>query len=460
MGTVKPNFLGKLIGSKAFYKNLFVVALPIIIQNFITSSLNMVDTIMIGRIGESEIAAVGISNQYFFLFNLFVIGIYGGCSVFISQFYGKGDKENIKKVVGLGNVIGIGLSIIFTVVALFFSESIISIFNKDAMVIKLGSDYLKIVCLSYLFTAISFNYSAACRCVRKAMLPMILSILAIICNTVLNSILIFGMFGIDPMGVKGAALATLISRIIECTLLIIFIYTKKLCIATKLKNMLRYDMKFVGSIVRHMVPIVLNEACWGLGSIVYNIIYGRISIQAMASIQITTTIQNLFFVVFFGISSAATVIIGNKVGAGKESEALEDSFKIIFISVIIGLLVCICLSSTANTIVSFFNVSDVVKHSAKIILYVVSCILVIRVINITIIVGILRGGGDSSYALKVEAITMWVIGVPMAFIGAVLLKLPVEQVVALVTIEEVIKCIFSIRRIRSNSWVKSVVKHI
>lgn len=460
MNIQKSNGLKKIIGNKEFYRNLFIVAFPIIIQNFITSSLNMVDTIMIGRIGESEIAAVGIGNQYFFLFNLFVIGIYGGCSVFISQFYGKGDKDNIKKVVGLGNVIGIILAILFTVIALFFSEEIIGIFNKDALVIKLGSDYLRIVCLSYLFTAISFNYSSACRCIHKAVLPMIISIVAIICNTVLNGILIFGLFGIEPMGVKGAALATLISRVIECILLLTFIYRKNLCIATKLKEMLRYDMKFIKNVIRHMIPIVLNEACWGLGAIVYNIIYGRISIQAMAAIQITTTIQNLFFVVFFGISSAATVIIGNKVGANKEKEAIEDSFKIIFISVIIGVLVCICLSSMAGIIVSFFNVSIVVRNSAKIILYVISCILVIRVINITIIVGILRGGGDSSYALKVEAITMWLIGVPMAFIGAVIFKLPVQQVVALVTIEEIVKCIFSIRRVRSKAWVKSVVKHI
>ena len=450
----------KFLGDKIFFKNLITIALPIVIQNFIASSLNMVDTVMIGKVGETEIAAVGIANQYFFLFSLFIIGIYGGCGVFISQFWGKGDENNIKKIMGIGNILGIILSIIFTIIALIFSKEIIAIFNNDPKVIKLGGEYLKIVCISYIFTAISFNYSTACRCIHKATLPMFISAIAILCNTVFNYIFIFGHFGSPILGVKGAALATLIARVLECIILLIVVYKNRLSIAAKFNNMVDYDINFVKKVFRTIIPVVLNEGCWGLGAVVYSVVYGRIGTQAMASVQICTTIQNIFMVIIFGIANAATVLIGNKVGAGKEKEAIEDSIRISLISALIGIIIAILLSSTSGIILSFFNVSEAVKHTSKIILYIVSAILLIRVTNISIIVGILRGGGDAGYALKVEAFTMWFIGVPLAFIGAFVLKLPVEYVVALVTIEEVVKCFFSVKRLCSKKWIKSVVHEI
>lgn len=445
---------------KKLYKNLLKVALPIVIQNFIASSLNMVDTLMIGKVGEKEIAAVGIANQYFFLFNLFIIGIYAGCGVFIAQFWGKEDRDNIKKVVGFGNFMGVAISIVFTVIAYFCAYGIISLFNKETIVIELGIRYLKVVCFSYIFTAISFNYSTALRAIHNAVPPMVVSAFAIVCNMFFNYMFIFGNFGAPKMGVEGAALATLIARVFECIVLILYVYYKNNVINAKIRDMLNFNVEFILNIFKTVVPVVLNEACWGIGTIVYSIIYGRISTEALASVQICTTVQNLFMVVIFGIAGASTVLIGNKVGAGLMDEAKDDAIRISILSCLIGIVIAILLSSTSGYILSFFNVSQEVKYTSKIILYVVSIILIIRVFNITCIVGLLRGGGDTGYSLKLEAITMWLIGVPLAFIGAFIIKLPVQYVVALVTVEEIIKSIFCFKRLRSDKWIKNIIENM
>lgn len=456
----KDKIFSWMFKDKKLYKNILKVALPIIIQNFIASSLNMIDTLMIGKVGEKEIAAVGIANQYFFLFNLFIIGIYAGCGVFIAQFWGKEDKENIRKVVGFGNFMGILVSIAFTVIAYFGSYGIISLFNKETVVIELGVKYLRIVCFSYIFTAISFNYSTALRSIHNAVPPMVVSAFAIICNMFFNYIFIFGNFGAPKMGVSGAALATLIARAFECIVLVVYVYYKNNIINCKIRDMFNFNIDFILNIFKTVIPVVLNEACWGIGTIVYSIIYGRIGTEALASVQICTTVQNLFMVVIFGIAGASTVLIGNKVGAGLMDEAKEEAIRIAILSCLIGILIAILLSATAGFILSFFNVSQEVKYTSKIILYVVSIILIIRVFNITCIVGLLRGGGDTNYSLKLEAITMWLIGVPLAFIGAFVIKLEVQYVVALVTVEEIIKSFFCFKRLCSDKWIKNIVENM
>ncbi|CAM2737497.1 MATE family efflux transporter [Hathewaya histolytica] len=454
------NFFSWMLNDKRLYKSLLTVALPIIIQNFIASSLNMIDTLMIGKVGEKEIAAIGIANQYFFLFNLFLIGIYAGCGVFISQFWGKEDKENIKKVVGFGNLLGIVVSFIFTLAALVFTYAIISLFNKEAFVIDQGMKYLKLVCLSYLFTAITFNYGTALRAVNKAVPPMIVSMLAILCNTFFNYMFIFGKFGAPKMGVEGAALATLIARIFECATLVAYVYVKNDVVNAKIKYIFSFTKDFALKILKTVTMVVLNEACWGVGTIIYSVVYGRIGTEALAATQICTTVQNMFMVIIFGIASASTVLVGNKVGAGLEEEAIEDSKKIAVISCIIGIFIAILLSGSAGFILSLFNVSETVRNTSKTILYIISVIMIIRVFNITCVVGVLRGGGDTNYSLKLEVFTMWGLGVPSAFIGAFFLKLPVEYVVALVTLEEVVKAIFCLKRLKSDNWIKNIVEEI
>ncbi|MCJ8342261.1 MAG: MATE family efflux transporter, partial [Cetobacterium sp.] len=206
---------------KSFYKKLIGITIPIVLQNFVASSINMLDTLMIGSLGEIELASLGIANQFYFIFSLAIFGISAGCGVFIAQLWGKRDEKNIKKVLGLGLISGLIITGIFTFLGMVIPEKIIGIFNRDLEVITKGSEYLIIVAISYIFTTITFNYAAALRSIGKPMLPMWASFCALVVNGGLNYLLIFGGLGIESMGVKGAALATVIARAVEVLVILI-----------------------------------------------------------------------------------------------------------------------------------------------------------------------------------------------------------------------------------------------
>ncbi|GAA0121470.1 MULTISPECIES: MATE family efflux transporter [Clostridium] len=450
----------ELFNDKKFYKNLFLLSMPIILQQLIASSLNMLDTVMIGMVGETELASVGIANQYYFLFNIFVMGISSGCSVFISQLWGKKDKENIKKVLGIGLISGLVITALFTAVALFVPESIIGIFNKDEQVIKIGSEYLIIVCISYVFTAISFNFAAASRSIENTVLPMIASLSGLICNGILNYIFIFGKFGFEAMGVRGAAFATLIARMVESIILIAPIYLNKGILRIKFKEFFTINKDLVKSVYSTIIPVILNEACWGLGTVTYAVIYGRIGTQASAAIQICTTIQNLFMIIAYGLANASVVVIGKEVGSGREERSKLYARRLCAVSALVGLALSVILALSAPGILSLFNVSKAVLHDALLILYIYAIVMTAKIYNVILIVGILRGGGDSKFGAILQGVTLWLIGVPLAFITAFIFKLPVYIVALMTAIEETIKVVILIKRFISNKWINNVIENI
>lgn len=449
-----------LFSGKDFYSQLLVIALPIIIQNFISSSLNMVDTVMIGRLGETEIAAVGLANQFFLLYNLLIMGIHSGCSVFIAQFWGKGEKGGIRKVLLVGLLASVIISFLFTVIALFYPEGIIHIFTHDPLVIREGASYLKVVSISYVFTAISFGFAIASRSIGNTVLPMLVSALALGCNTFLNYVLIFGNFGAPQLGVVGAAIATVAARILEMLLLISIIYHRSEVLRVHLVDFRGLSRAYVGRIFKTVLPVILNDGCWALAFILYSVAYGRLSTQAFAAVQITNTIQNLFLVAVFGIANAASVMVGNKIGAGNSEDGVNYAWRFSALAWLGGLLIGGLMAAASPAVLSLFNVSANVYQSALRIQYVTSLAMAIRVFNIVHIVGVLRGGGDVNFALIAEGITMWCIGVPLAFIGAFVLHLSVEWVVALVLAEEVAKFTAIMFRLLSKRWIKNVVNEM
>jgi putative MATE family efflux protein len=416
----------------------------------------MIDTVMVGRLGESEIAAVGIANQYFFFFSLIVMSIYSGCGIFMSQFWGKRDIQNIKRVLGIGLLSGIIVSAIFMAVALIIPGEIIALFNPDPHVVDLGGRYLRIVCLGYIFTAVTLSYSFGLRSMGKTVLPMIVSAIALLCNTFFNYMFIFGNFGAPVMGVEGAALATVIARIVESIGVIGLVYVKKEAVATSFKDMAGVSVDFVVKIYKTTVPVILNEACWGLGFMVYSAAYGRISTQAVASVQICSTITNLFMVVVFGMANSSSIMVGNRIGAGEEEVGRDYARRFSLLGVFAGIVLGSLLSLTAPFMVGFFNVSSAVLHDSIMILYIISGVMIFRVFNIMMIVGVFRGGGDAKYAFIAEAFTMWFIGVPLAFIGAIYLKLPVYYVYAMLTAEEIVKAALCLIRLKSGKWIRNV----
>lgn len=442
---------------KKFYNAMLAIALPIALQNLISSSLNMVDTLMIGRIGETEIAAVGLANQYFFLLILVLFGVNSGAAIFTSQYWGKDDIPNIKRVMGIMLIIGGGMSLIFTVAAFFFPQLILRLFTEDMRVIALGSEYLRIVSLSYIITAVSFTYSFTLRSTGQAKLPMVVSAVSLVSNTILNYLLIFGNMGFPQMGVAGAALATLISRVIELLLIMVIVYGQRMEIAATLREMLDIPSTLFLQYIKTGLPVILNEGFWSLGMVMYTVAYARISTEAIASVQISNTIQSVFMVVAFGLGNACAVMLGNAIGAKEEEKALDYAAKFAILGPLVGILLGVMLFMSSGLILSFFNISPEVYMNAKYILMIMSFFISFRIFNTILIIGILRSGGDTTFSLILELCSVWLLGVPIAFIGAILLKLPVYWVVALVSCEEIVKALVGIPRVVSKKWLRSVV---
>lgn len=439
-----------------FLTKMLKIALPIMIQNLVTSSLNMADTIMIGKLGEVEIAAVGIANQYFFFFSMILIGLCGGCSVFIAQYWGKKDFTNIRRILGLGLISVILISIVFMTVGFINPGRIISLFNKDVTVMTLGGKYLSIVLFSYVFTAITFIYSISLRSIGNTVVPLIVNIAALICNIFFNYVLIFGKFGAPALGVEGAALATLISRVVETIILLFLVYKENGVLAAKLSELIDLNISFIKRSYKIIIPVLLNDVFWALASLIYSIVYGRMGTGATAAVQICNTVSNIFMVVVFGLSNASAIMIGNSIGEGSIDKTIDYAKKFMIASLFVSIFLGLGLALSSPLILDLFNVSNEVRRSTLIMLYTISLIFFVRSTGLVIIVGILRGAGDARSALLIEGFTMWFIGVPLTIFGAFILKLPVHLVYALAILEEVAKFILGFMRLKSRKWINDV----
>ncbi len=444
---------------KKFLKSMFLIAIPIALQNLIASSLNMVDTLMISSLGKSSIAAVGLANQLFFFYILISFGINSGSSIFIAQYWGKEDITSIRKVLGLALSLSAILGIIFTFIAFFFPEFIMGIFIEEPEVIKIGSDYLRVVSLSYIVTTLSFSYSAALRSTGRPSIPMIVSAISFVTNTVFNYVLIFGKFGFPQLGVKGAAWGTVIARFVELGIILYSIYRSKGILAANIKELLGWNKEFFQRYIKTTYPVILNEGFWSLGQVMYSIAYAKIGEEAIASVQIATTIQNMFFVIVRGLANACTVMVGNKIGAGEEEEAFNYATMFLTISALSGVVLGLVQSLTPSITLSFFRgLEPSVYLLSEKLLIVLGLTFIFKMFNATAIVGVFRGGGDTTYSMILEIMSVWMVGVPLAFIGSLLLKIPVYYVVLLVSLEEVVKAIVALPRIISKKWIRNVTK--
>ena len=450
-----------ILKDKNFYKVMLGIALPIVLQNLISSSLNMVDTLMITSLGEASIAAVGLANQVFFFFVLILFGINSGSSIFVAQFWGKRDVKNIRRILGIALMIGGALSIIFAASAFFMPKAIMRIFTKDIEVVELGVKYLRIVSISYLLTAVSFSFSVASRSIGQAKVPMIVSAIALLVNTLFNYLLIFGKLGFPQMGIEGAALATLISRIIEMVLILFITYSSRNALAAKPRELLDISASFLAKFFKTTTPVILNEFFWSLGMVMYSIAYARIGKEATATVQISTTIQNIFMVVSMGLANACAVMIGNKIGADNKEEGITYAKTFSVLGPTIGIILGILLYFLSPIILLLFDkLSPEVYYSARRMLIVISVTMSIRTFNAILIVGILRSGGDTKFSMFLEMGSVWLVGVPLAFLGALVFKLPVYWVLAMVSLEEVVKATIGIPRLLSMKWVRNVVEHM
>lgn len=445
-----------LFNDRKFYKTMLLLALPIVAQNLILSSLNLVDNIIIGGLNAAAIAAVGLANQYFFLLNLVLFGVCSGSSIFIAQFWGNKDIKNIKRVLGLSLITGVAASAVFTVLGLIFPRQILKLFSNDTEVIKMGSDYLRIIVFSYVLSAVSFSYSFALRSIRQVKTPMYVSAVALGINTFLNYSLIYGMFGLPRLGIRGSAIGTLIARTVEMTLLLFIVYKNKLPIAASFKELFDLPREFVKRFYKVTSPVILNESVWALGVSIYSVVYAHMGTDVIASTTISSTVERIIWVIFLGLGNACAIMIGNKIGEGKEDEIFLYAKRFIVINPLSAAAMGVIVYFISPFFLMAYNISPTVLEYARKNLIVFSIFLACRAFNFTSIVGILRSGGDTTFSLLIDLGGVWLVGVPMAYLGGMVLKLPIYYVYAMVSCEEVFKIVLGLPRILSKRWINNL----
>lgn len=438
---------------KVFSRRLVQLSLPIMLQFLLISSVSFIDTLMIGRIGKEALAAVGLANQVFFLISLFFFGVTSGSAIFIAQYWGSQELDSLHKAIGLALIFTLIGALFSSIISLFAPQAIMRIFTNDVVVVAKGSEYLVYVGISYLFTAVVMTISAALRSTGNTTTPLIVSIIANLTNIILNSFLIYGLWIFPRMEVAGAALATTVARFVEMVLLIAFIYGKKLPIAASPRALLAFDRPFVIKFLITCAPVILNEIFWSLGVSTYKIAFARMGIDVVAAVNVSESIQNLFFVALRGMGSATAIMIGNRIGENKLDVARLYAYRSLIIGFVLGLAIGLILIASANFLPVPFGLDPEVYLMSVYALRTLGALMGFKAVNLISIVGILRAGGDTRFSMIVEMGSVWLIGVPMAFVGGLALHLPLYAVYLLIAIEEIFKFATSINRIRGGTWI-------
>ena len=443
-----------------YFPNIRKIAIPIIIQQLTFSGLNMLGVIFVGQKGEVSVAAVGLAGQLAFLLNLVHFGIISGAAMFTAQFWGRKDVPNLRRVLGLCLILAVSASLIFFLLAQFLPAQILSIYTKDPEVIALGTNYVRVFSWTYLFFAITFSYALVMRSTGDVRTPTTVSVAALLLSTFLSYSLIFGKFGLPELGIQGAAVAAVIARAIECLALISITYAKKSPVAASLRELTNFDRNFLASVIKPMLPVIVNELFWALGTTTYNAIYGRMGTESFAAMNIVSTIEQLAFVIFIGIANATSVSVGNRIGAGQEDEAYLYAGRSIGLGIAGGILIGLLLQLVKAPILSLYNVSPEVIENAGNVINVITFFLWLRVNNMTIVVGVLRAGGDTRFSMFIDGFIIWLVGVPMAYLGANVWNFPVYLVYLCAMSEELTKWLLGVNRYFSRRWIHNLAAHV
>lgn len=420
--------------------------------------LNLVDTVMVGQLGEVQIGAIALGNQIFFLLMLFLFGVGSGGAVFASQFWGRRNVAGVRKSLGMALVVGLVGAGVFTIAAETIPSSLISVFTTDQAVIAEATGYLRIVALSYLFTAISISYAHGLRSIGDTRLPMYATGISILLNIVGNYTLIFGSFGFPALGVRGAAISTAIARGVEVILILTVVYRRNGPTAVRLSDFSRIDRRFAKEYFSRATPVIFNEILWSMGFVMYTVVFGRMGTQYLAAYNISDTVGRLMLVFFIGTANATAVLIGNTIGEGRSASANETGNTILRLAPIASAGVGIVVFFVVAPLVPYlFSVSEEVRLLVRQFLRMFAILIVAKATNIHVIVGILRGGGDTRYALAIDILPLWLIGVPAAFVAGLVLQIPAPLVYLALNLEEVTRVIVGWRRVSSGVWVNDLV---
>ncbi|MFR3237019.1 MAG: MATE family efflux transporter [Acutalibacter sp.] len=442
---------------RSFYRSLVTLAVPISLQNLITFGVNFADNLMIGSLGDNAISGVYVGGQLQSVVQMFVGGIEGAILILAAQYWGKRDTASIRKVVSIGVKFALGVGILASLVAVLFPQWVIRAFTQEPGVIQEGAAYVQIVGFTYLFFSVSQVMIAAMRSVETAKVGLYISCMALVVNVCLNYVFIFGRLGFPAMGVRGAALATLVSRIMEMCVGIGYVFFVDRKLRLSVRDLLHTDRQLLRDFVRYGLPVIGGQVVWSVNSLANTKILGCYSAGVIAAASITGMLHNLIYVWMNGLSSAVGIITGKTVGAGQYEKMKEYSKTVQMIFLFVGLISGAVVFLFRDGFISLYSASAEAQVYARQFINVTSVTIIGTCYQAACLFGLVKSGGDISFVFKNDTIFVFLVVIPSALI-AMWLGAPPWVVFACLKCDQILKCFVAIVKINRYNWMKNLTR--
>ncbi|MEE3397967.1 MAG: MATE family efflux transporter [Eubacterium sp.] len=451
-------FTSYIRNNKEIYKNIWIVAFPIILQNVIDAAVNSVDVLMLNSVGQSAISAASLANSMVSIFFMFLYGIGTGIAMLAAQYYGKGDFKTIEIVEGIGLKFAVIVAVIGMVLCLTIPGVLMNIYTSDKELITLGERYLMFISPGLLFWAISAVYTSILRCIGKVSTSTVLEAVALISNVILNAIFIFGLFGVPRLGVVGVAIATSLSRLIQLIGCII-VSMNHPGVSLTFRTMFEKHRLLEKDFFSMALPAIGNDMVWGLAFSAYSGILGHMESDAVAAYSIVNVVRNLGCVMCYGIGAAAGIIVGQILGRGDREEGIKTAHILLRLAVITGILGGLIVLAIIPFAMNKASLTPTALDYLKFMLLINTYYISGTSVNTCLIGGVFRAGGDSKFGFKCDTIDMWVYAIPLSLIAAFVLKLPVKVVYFLMCTDEFVKWPWVFKHFYSHKWAKNITRN-
>ena len=438
---------------RSLRKEIVRLALPIALQQFMTALVGACDAIMLGKLSQDAMSAVSLATQVTFVFNLFMFAFMAGENMFVAQYYGKGDYTGISQVFSLVTKICGCIAVVFLAGTLFFPEQLMRILTNEETLIVLGSEYLRVIGISYVFSGIAQTFLAIMKNCGAVNMSTLINGVMVILNIALNAVFIFGLSGFPKMGIKGAALATVLATVVQFLWSVGYV----LCRIRAVKFSLRScEKKLFGRFWQKAVPLLINNLAWGIGFSMYSVIMGHLGTDAVAANGIANISKNLVVCFCLGLGNAGSIIVGNRLGADRLQEAKEVGETLTKTAIIAGIVSGLVLIALSPFITKMVDLTPTARGYLQKMLLFSSCYIAGKSVNCMTIGGIFAAGGDSKFGMLCDSVTLWCITVPLGCICAFILKLPVMVVYFVLNLDEIIKLPVVYKHYKKYKWIKNL----
>ena len=438
---------------RSLRKEIVRLALPIALQQFMTALVGACDAIMLGKLSQDAMSAVSLATQVTFVFNLFMFAFMAGENMFVAQYYGKGDYTGISQVFSLVTKICGCIAVVFLAGTLFFPEQLMRILTNEETLIVLGSEYLRVIGISYVFSGIAQTFLAIMKNCDAVNMSTLINGVMVILNIALNAVFIFGLSGFPKMGIKGAALATVLATVVQFLWSVGYV----LCRIRAVKFSLRScEKKLFGRFWQKTVPLLINNLAWGIGFSMYSVIMGHLGTDAVAANGIANISKNLVVCFCLGLGNAGSIIVGNRLGADRLQEAKEVGETLTKTAIIAGIVSGLVLIALSPFITKMVDLTPTARGYLQKMLLISSYYIAGKSVNCMTIGGIFAAGGDSKFGMLCDSVTLWCIIVPLGCICAFILKLPVMVVYFVLNLDEIIKLPVVYKHYKKYKWIKNL----